>query len=108
MRLGERGSAAAEFAVVLPAVALVVVLGIAALSAGTRLVRLNDAVADASRLVARGDDPGRAHAVVAGVGGSAAIEERGDLVCVSGVVPAPPLLLLPPLTATACALAGGG
>ena len=47
LRLGDRGAAAAEFAVALPALVLVVVLGVGAMSAGTRQVRLHDAVADA-------------------------------------------------------------
>ena len=51
----DRGSVVAEFAVALPAVVLVLVLGAGALSAGARHVRLQDAAADAARLVARGE-----------------------------------------------------
>ncbi|RKT33431.1 TadE-like protein [Microbacterium sp. AG1240] len=103
--LGERGSVTAEFAVVLPAIVLVVTLGVGALAAGARQVRLQHAAADAARLVARGDDPGRAHAIVGSVGGTADIQHHGDLVCV--VASAPLALPLPDLTATSCALAGG-
>lgn len=105
--LGERGAVAAEFAVALPAVLLVVLLGVGVLGTGARQVRLQDAAADAARLVARGDEPARAAAVVAAVGGTASIEPRGDLVCVIATAPAPLPLPLAPLTATSCALAGG-
>ncbi|KAA9152063.1 hypothetical protein F6B41_01055 [Microbacterium lushaniae] len=104
--LGERGSATAEFAVALPAVLLVVVFGVAALGAGARQVRLQDAAADAARLVARGESPDRATAVVAAAGGAADIEPRGELVCVTARAPSG-LPGLPPAAATACALAGG-
>lgn len=106
-RLGDRGSVTAEFAVVLPAIVLVLLLGVGALGAGARQVRLQDAAADAARLVARGEDPGRAHAVVGSAGGTADIEPRGDLVCVTARAPSVPALPLPPLSATSCALAGG-
>jgi Flp pilus assembly protein TadG len=55
----------AEFAVALPAVVLVLVLGVSALSAAGRQVRLQDAAADAARLVGRGEDPARAGSAVA-------------------------------------------
>jgi hypothetical protein len=96
----------AEFAVALPAVILVVTLGVAALGAGARTVRLQDAAADAARLVARGESADRALAVVAAAGGTARVEPRGDLVCVTAQAPAS-IPTLPPSTATACALAGG-
>ncbi|NNH05284.1 hypothetical protein HLA99_15670, partial [Microbacterium ulmi] len=53
--LGERGSATAEFAIALPAVGLVLLLGAGALAAGATTVRLQDAAADAARLAARGE-----------------------------------------------------
>lgn len=105
--LGDRGSVTAEFAVVLPAIVLVVSLGVGALAAGARQVRLQDAAADAARLVARGDDPGRAHAIVGSAGGTADIQHRGDLMCVVATASAPLALPFPDLTATSCALAGG-
>lgn len=104
--LGERGSVTAEFAVTLPAVILVVLFGVGALGAGARQVRLQDASADAARLVARGESSDRAAAVVAAAGGTAVIEPRGDLVCVTASAPAS-LPGLPPSSATSCALAGG-
>jgi hypothetical protein len=104
-RLGERGAVAAEFAVSLPAILLVLLLVLGALSAGARLVRLQDAAADAARLVARGEPIDRAFAPLAAVGGAGVVENRGDLVCVVATAPAP--LALPPLSASSCALAGG-
>jgi len=103
--MGERGAVAAEFAVALPAVALVVLLAGGALGACSLQVRLQDAAADAARLAARGEDAGRVTQAVAAVGGTAAVSARGDLVCVTasaaaGIIPAT-------LTATSCALDGG-
>jgi Flp pilus assembly protein TadG len=51
----DRGSVVAEFAIALPAVALVLLLGAGSLGACARQVRLQDAAADAARLVARGE-----------------------------------------------------
>ncbi len=102
----ERGSVVAEFAVALPAVLLVLLLCIAALGAGARLVRLQDAVADAARLAARGEPADRVQAAVAvaATGATAVIEDRGDIVCVIGSAPT---MFSLRLSATGCALAGG-
>jgi len=108
-RRDDRGSVTAEFAVVLPAVVLVLVLGASLLGACGRQVRLQDAAADAARLVARGESVSRASATVgdAVAGARAAVSHRGDLVCVrasaSAGVPLVPLAL----HADSCALAGG-
>jgi Flp pilus assembly protein TadG len=104
----DRGSVVAEFAVALPAVVLVLVLGAGALSAGARHVRLQDAAADAARLVARGESHARASTAVTGSVAEAAIEvaREGDLVCVTASAPAigaVPVML----NATSCALDGG-
>lgn len=101
--LGDRGSAAAEFAVALPAVAVVLLLGAGALSACALQVRLQDAAADAARLAARGDPPDRAS--VTAPGASIGISHDGDLVCAT--VTASPALPIGPLHATSCALDGG-
>lgn len=106
-RLGdEHGSVVAEFAVALPAVALVLLLAVGATAAGARHVRLQDAVADAARLAARGEPDARVYAAVsAGVpGADAEIAGREDLVCVSASAPA---VLALRVQATGCALAGG-
>ena len=105
--LGERGAVAAEFAVALPAIVLVVLLGVGMLGAGARQVRLQDAAADAARLLARGESEDRALSAVADAGGSASIARRGDLVCVTATAPARLPVLVVPLTATSCALDGG-
>lgn len=111
MRLGDdRGSVAAEFAVVLPAVILVLALGMGALGTGARHVRLQDAAADAARLVARGEPDGRAGEIIAGAvaGAGAAVSRRADLVCVVASVDVRVAGVIPvSLSATSCALAGG-
>lgn len=107
LRIGDRGAVAAEFAVALPALVLVIAVGVAALGAGTRQVRLQDAVSDAARLVAREEDPARAiGAVITAVpGATVEIVPRGDLLCVSAAATAAPLPFT--LRAEGCALAGG-
>lgn len=52
---GERGSAAAEFAVALPAVLLVLATVLGGVQLGTLQLRLQDASADAARSLGRGD-----------------------------------------------------
>lgn len=105
----DRGSVTAEFAVALPAIVLVVALGAATLAACGRQVRLQDAAADAARLVARGEAVGRAQEVVASAvaGAAVAVAYRGDLVCATATAPARLPVPLPPLRASSCALGGG-
>lgn len=106
-RLGDdRGAVVAEFAVALPAVVLVLVLGVGALAGASRQVRLQDAVADAARLSARGESEQRVREAVATTVEEASVEvsSRGDLVCVSASAPA---LFGVRVTASGCALAGG-
>jgi Flp pilus assembly protein TadG len=104
----DRGSVVAEFAVALPAVALVLLLGAGTLGACARQVRLQDAAADAARLVARGETHARASsAVTAAVSdAAAAVDRRGDLVCVIASAPAYGAVPIT-LSATSCALDGG-
>ncbi|MFF0909653.1 hypothetical protein ACFWZW_03055 [Microbacterium enclense] len=103
--LDERGAAAAEFAVAVPAVLVVLALGIGVLSAGATAVRLQHATADAARLLGRGDDASRAIDVVARAGAAAQIARTDGMVCVSAAVAVP--FGLPDLTARSCALDGG-
>ena len=105
---GERGSVVAEFAVALPAVALVLMLGVGALGASARHVRLQDAAADAARLAGRGEAAERVHAAVAAAvsGATVQTEIRGELVCVTASAAASPGFPLA-LVATSCALSGG-
>lgn len=103
----DRGSVVAEFAVAFPAVALVLLLGAGALAAGSTHVRLQDAAADAARLVARGEPDATARSIVAAAvpAAATAIEHSGDLVCVSAT--ARTALAGLTLSARSCALAGG-
>jgi len=104
----DRGSVVAEFAVALPAVALVLLLGAGSLGACARQVRLQDAAADAARLAARSEAEARASGVVtdAVAGAVATIERRGDLVCVHAKAPAVHAVPIV-LSASSCALDGG-
>lgn len=107
-RLGDdRGSVVAEFAVALPAVALVLLLGVGALGAGARHVRLQDAAADAARILARGEPESSAADALATAapGVSISVDRRGDLVCVTATGSAGVSGLT--ITATSCALDGG-
>jgi Flp pilus assembly protein TadG len=103
----DRGSVVAEFAVALPAVALVLLLGAGSLGACARQVRLQDAAADAARLIARGEPEVRAWAVIASAvpGASSSADRRDELVCVTASSAAEFLPLA--LSATSCALDGG-
>jgi hypothetical protein len=104
----DRGSVVAEFAVALPAVVVVLVLGAGALSAAARHVRLQDAAADAARLIARGESHGRAEAAVGDAvpGAGLRVADGGDLVCATASAPAVGALPFT-LAATSCALDGG-
>jgi len=102
----ERGAVSAEFAVALPAVVVVVALCLGAVGAVGRQVRLEQAVAQAARLVARGDAESRARDLVRTIAGAddIGIRAEGDLVCVTARFSPPPPL--PSLRAESCALAG--
>jgi len=106
-RQADHGSVTAEFAVAFPAIVLVLALGVGALAACGRQVRLQDAAADAARLVARDEPEGAALELVSAVavGAAASIARRGDVVCVEAEAPA--RFPLPALRASSCALAGG-
>lgn len=109
-RAGERGSVAAELALALPAVVLALLLGAGALGAASRQVALQDASADAARLLGRGEGAGAAehvvHVAVPGAGMSSS--RTGDLVCVTASAEASVgALVRLPLRASSCALDGG-
>lgn len=106
----DRGSVAAELALALPAVVLTLLLGAGALGAASRQVSLQDAAADAARLLGRGEgDAAAAGAVTAAVPGAGMVSRsEGDLVCVTASVEvAIGNLLTLPLRASSCALGGG-
>lgn len=106
----ERGSATAELAVALPIVVLILLLGVGGLGAGMRMVALQDAVADAARLLGRGDDAGGAGAAVTRADPAATfgVRRSAELVCVTASSQARILgAVTVPLRATGCALDGG-
>ena len=109
MRGDDRGSATVEFAVVVPAVVLVIALTAGCLAAAGRQVRLEQGVAQAARLAARGEPADRVAGIVAAVAGGAVdgVSDDGDLVCVSASAPTRLPLPVPPLRARSCALSGG-
>ena len=96
---------AAEFAVAVPAVMLVLACCLGSVQLASQQVRLQDAAAVAARATARGD-PVEVGRLVPGA--SAAIESGGELVCVAATVHGPGLFSAITLTARSCALAGGG
>lgn len=102
----ERGSATAEFAVVVPAVVLVIALTIGGLAAAGRQVRLEQGAAQAARLAARHEGADRIAAVLAAIAGGSldGIDAEGDLVCVTATAPTGVPLPLPALRARSCAL----
>ncbi|WP_309103554.1 TadE family type IV pilus minor pilin [Microbacterium sp.] len=110
IRGDDRGSVAAELALALPAVALTLLLGAGALGAASRQVALQDAVADAARLLGRGESLAAADAAVAASVGGARMSSghRGDLVCVTAQLDvAVGGFIRLPLQASSCALDGG-
>lgn len=109
-RADDGGSVTAELAIALPAVVLSLLLGVGALGAASRQVALQDASADAARLLGRGESPAAAHAVVtrAVPGARVTTAEEGDLVCVRSEIDVHVgTLLRVALPASSCALAGG-
>lgn len=110
VRADERGSVTAELALALPAVALVLLLGAGAMGAASRQVALQDATADAARLLSRGEGEGAAsHALSAAVpGASMSSSTAGDLICVSAQTAVTiGGFVRVGVRASSCALAGG-
>lgn len=81
---GERGSVTAEFAAVIPAVILVLGAALGCMQVAGEQLRLQDATADAARMLARGDGAGAASSRLtqAVPGAHLTVRHRGDLVCV--------------------------
>lgn len=104
----DRGSVSAEFAIALPAVALVLACCLSGLQLAAQQVRLQDAAALTARSAARGEGLG----VAARLAPAAAVSHwrEGDLECVRltvrSVSPAGTLLGIE-LTARGCALGSG-
>ena len=102
----ERGSVAAEFAAALPAVVLLIGLALAAFSAGSQAVRLQDAAGLAARALARGEPPTAVAAMAESLLPGAAVQrrERSGLVCAVVTARAPGPLASTELRAESCAL----
>ena len=102
---GERGSVTAEFAAVIPAVILVLLLCLGGVQVGGQQVRLADAAAQAARSLARGDGLVHATALARQLVGGASVsaDQRGDAVCAR--LSAPGALGIT-VTAASCALGG--
>jgi hypothetical protein len=105
----ERGSVTAEFAAVVPAVILVLLVALASMQLAGEQLRLQSAAGDAARLAGRGDGGGLAAVQRVSPGASLAQSNDGDLVCVRAEAPAAiGILAGMKLAATSCALKDGG
>lgn len=105
---GDRGSVSAEFAIALPAVALVLVCCLSGLQLASQQVRLQDAAALTARSAARGEGTGVAGRLVPGA--AVAHWREGDLECVrlsTQSASSAGTLLGITLTAQGCALGAG-
>lgn len=107
-----RGSVTAEFAIVLPAVVLVLALCLCGVAVTAQQVRLQDVAADAARILGRGESLVAAERYVETrlPGTTLSAELRESAVCVHLALPiAMPGASVLALTtkATSCALAGG-
>ncbi len=109
---GERGSVTAEFAAVIPAVVLVLAACIAGLQVAGEQLRLQDAAADAARLLARADGSTAAAARLTAAipGARLTVSHPGDLVCAGASARSRisiGVLLGVTIRASGCALDGG-
>ena len=108
-RGGETGAVTAEYAVLLPVIAFVLVSVLLAGAAAVQQVRGQDAAASAARILARGDDEAAARDAVARMAGDDASLShtiKGGWVTVEVVQPGPgPLAWAEALTLTAHAAA---
>lgn len=104
----DRGSATAEFALVIPTVLLVLAGCLAGVQCAALQLRLQDAAASAARSASRGDDLTAARQIVPSA--TLVVSQRSDLVCVLASSSARGAGLLSALTITAssCALGAGG
>lgn len=106
----DSGSVSAELALALPAVLLVLSLGLGAAQLGSVRLRAQAAAGDAARSLARGDPPGRASAIAAALSPDARVSrhDRGGMVCVrvtvAGAARGPLAGIV--VAGTSCALGG--
>lgn len=107
----DTGAAAAEFAVALPAVALVLAVCIGAIGVGSQQLRLQDAAADAARGLGRGESAPAVLSRASQAAPGSSLEQRrdGGLVCarLTAAARGPAALAGLQLAAESCALDGG-
>lgn len=105
----ERGSVTAEFAVALPAIALVLAASLAAVHVAAVQVRLADAAADAARALGRGETASVAAAIAARNAAGARLSTSIDepFVCATLTGRAGGVLSALELRAESCAMRGG-
>jgi hypothetical protein len=105
----ERGSVTAEFAVALPAIALVLAASLAAVHVVAVQVRLADAAADAARALGRGESEAEAAEIAGRNADGSGLTTRGDgrFVCAMLTGRAGGVLAGLELRAESCALRGG-
>jgi hypothetical protein len=107
----DTGAAAAEFAVALPAVALVLAVCVGGVGVASQQLRMQDAAADAARGLGRGESSTAVLERAARAVPGSALERHsaGELVCVRLAAPARGPLALAGLvlSAESCALDGG-
>jgi Flp pilus assembly protein TadG len=106
---GERGSVTAEFAVALPAIALVLAACLASVQLVAEQVRLTDAAADAARSLGRGESEADAAAIAGRIAARAAlaVSLEEPFVCVTLSSSGDGLLGAIELHAESCAVTGG-
>ena len=106
---GERGSVTAEFAVALPAIAVVLAACLGSVQLAAQQVRLTDAAADAARALGRGESAAEAAAIADRVSGGAALQVSHDepFVCVTLSASGVGVLAAVRLQAESCAVSGG-
>lgn len=99
----------AEFAVALPAVALVLASCLASVQLAAQQVRLTDAAADAARALGRGESDAVAAAIADRVSGGSALSATtdGQFVCATLTSSGGGLLAAIELRAESCAVTGG-
>ena len=101
----DRGSVTAEFAVVLPAVVIVLVCALGAIQLAGEQLRLQAADAGAARLLGRGDSGARGLVEAVNPDATLDVHTSGDLICAQSRAPASfGILVGLSLTASACAL----
>jgi len=107
----DAGGVAAEFAVALPAVALVLAVCVGAVGVTSQQLRLQDAAADAARGLGRGESVAvvTARAAHAAAGSTLASRRTGELVCarLTAAARGPAAVAGLRLSAESCALDGG-